>query len=77
VAGLFGWQVHQGYFDIMFPTDFRLTEALYRALTGKLTRVGTHEDFMRRWANLDETRTRSGENPLLNWYKNASVMFTL
>ena len=69
--------MHQGYFDIMFPTDFRITEAMYQAVTGKLTKVVSHEDFMRRFAYLEETRTRSGENPLLTWYKNASVMFTL
>ncbi|KAH8899232.1 DUF185-domain-containing protein [Thozetella sp. PMI_491] len=69
--------VHQGYFDIMFPTDFRITEAMYQAITGKLTKVVSHEDFMRSFAYLEETMTRSGENPLLSWYKNASVMFTV
>ncbi|PYH35520.1 putative acetamidase [Aspergillus neoniger CBS 115656] len=29
--------VHQGYFDIFFPTDFNTTEDIYRAVTGKLT----------------------------------------
>lgn len=70
-------QVHQGYFDIMFPTDFRVNEDMYRAITGKLTRVLTQEDFLKRWAYVEDTRTRSGENPLLGWYKNASVMITL
>ncbi|KAK3372466.1 S-adenosyl-L-methionine-dependent methyltransferase [Podospora didyma] len=69
--------VHQGYFDIMFPTDFRIAEASYQAITGKLTRVLTHEEFMRRWAYLEETETQTGENPLLSWYKNASVLFTV
>ncbi len=70
-------QVHQGYFDIMFPTDFTAMEAMYRAITGKLTRVATHEDFMRNWAYVEDTQTKSGENPLLSWYKNASVLVTL
>ena len=61
----------------MFPTDFRIMEAIYRALTGKLTKVLSHEDYMRRWAYLEDTETRSGENPLLSWYKNASVMTTV
>lgn len=52
-------------------------EAVYGAITGRLTRVMSHEDFMRSWAYLDDTRTRSGENPLLTWYKNASVMVTV
>ncbi|KAI6354064.1 hypothetical protein MCOR25_008772 [Pyricularia grisea] len=69
--------VHQGYFDIMFPTDFTVMEKMYQAITGRLSRVSTHEDFMRRWAYVDETRTKSGENPMLSWFKNASVMTTL
>ncbi|CAK7208302.1 hypothetical protein SBRCBS47491_000046 [Sporothrix bragantina] len=69
--------VHQGYFDIMFPTDFRVVEAMYRALTGKLSRVVSHEEFMRHWAHINDTRTRSGENPLLSWYANASVLSTV
>ncbi|GAB7341930.1 hypothetical protein MBLNU457_g0236t2 [Dothideomycetes sp. NU457] len=68
--------VYQGYFDILFPTDFVVVEDIYRAITGKLTRVMTHEDFFRRWAYVEDTMTISGESPLLNWYKNASVMIT-
>ena len=61
----------------MFPTDFRIAESSYQAITGKLTRVLTHEEFMRRWAYLEETETQTGENPLLSWYKNASVLITV
>ena len=52
-------------------------EQVYRALTGRLSKVSTHEDFFRRWAYIDETRTRSGENPLLSWYQNASFLVTV
>ncbi|GAD94209.1 COG1565 domain protein [Paecilomyces variotii No. 5] len=69
--------VHQGYFDIFFPTDFNVIEDVYRAITGKLTRVLSHEEFMERWAYIEDTETRSGENPLLTWYKNASVLTTV
>lgn len=69
--------VYQGYFDILFPTDFGVMEDIYRAITGRLTRVMTHEDFFRRWAYVDETQMRSGENAMLGWYKNASVMVTV
>ncbi|KAI5467287.1 S-adenosyl-L-methionine-dependent methyltransferase [Mariannaea sp. PMI_226] len=69
--------VHQGYFDILFPTDFRITEALYRAITGKLTRVMSHGDFMAKWAYVEDTETRSGENPLISHYSNASVLVTV
>lgn len=61
----------------MFPTDFQIAEATYRAITGKLSRVLSHEEFMRRWAYVEDTETQSGENPLLTWYKNASVLFTV
>lgn len=70
-------QVHQGYFDILFPTDFNVMELMYRAITGKLTRVSSHEEFLRRWAYVEETETKNGENPLLTWYKNASVLTTV
>jgi hypothetical protein len=61
----------------MFPTDFRISELMYQVITGKLTRLLSHEEFMRRWAYIEETETRSGENPLLSWYKNASVLYTV
>lgn len=70
-------QVHQGYFDIFFPTDFNIIEDVYRAITGKLTQVMSHEDFVHRWAYIEDTETRSGENPLLTWYKNASMLVTV
>ncbi|PYI18845.1 amidase signature enzyme [Aspergillus violaceofuscus CBS 115571] len=68
--------VQQGYFDIFFPTDFNVIEDMYRAITGKLTQVVSHEDFMQRWAYIADTETRNGENPMLTWYKNASMLMT-
>lgn len=70
-------QVHQGYFDILFPTNFPVVELMYRAITGKLTTVMSHENFLNRWAYVEETETKNGENPLLKWYKNASVLVTV
>lgn len=70
-------QVHQGYFDIFFPTDFNVVEDMYRAITGKLTQVTSHEEFVHRWAYIEDTETRNGENPLLSWYKNASMLMTV
>ena len=69
--------VQQGYFDILFPTDFGVMEDIYRAITGRLTRVSTHEDFFSRWAHPEDTEMRSGENAMLGYYKNASVMVTV
>ena len=31
--------VMQGFFDILFPTDFAVVEDMYRAITGRFTRV--------------------------------------
>ena len=61
----------------MFPTNFTVMQLMYSAITSKLTRVLSHEDFIKRWAYVEETETRNGENPLLSWYKNASVLYTV
>ena len=59
--------VMQGYFDILFPTDFAVVEDVYRAVTGKLTRVMRQKEFLAGWGDVEGTRTRSGENPMLSW----------
>ena len=59
--------VMQGYFDILFPTDFSMMEDLYRAVTGKLTKVTSQAEWLRRWAYTEDTETLSGENPMLSW----------
>ncbi|KAH9879191.1 hypothetical protein J1614_002629 [Plenodomus biglobosus] len=71
------FQVHQGYFDILFPTDFEVMEPMYTAITGRFARTYLHEDFMAGRADIAETSTKNGDNPLLSWYKNASVMITM
>ncbi|KAG8994629.1 hypothetical protein FRB93_001544 [Tulasnella sp. JGI-2019a] len=37
--------------------------------------IFTHQDFMRAYADLDATRLRNGENPLLDYYQNFKVLF--
>ncbi|CAN9310954.1 unnamed protein product [Alternaria alternata] len=69
--------VHQGYFDILFPTDFDVMEPMYTTITGRFARTYLHEDFMAGRADIAETTTKNGDNPLLSWYKNASVMITV
>lgn len=68
------YMCHQGYFDIMFPTDFNLASDLYKQVTGKLAKVELHKDFLEQWADVDVTTTRKGENPMLDFYKNVSFM---
>ncbi|KAG8854435.1 hypothetical protein FRB96_007497 [Tulasnella sp. 330] len=38
-------------------------------------KIFTHQEFMRAYGDLDATRLRSGENPLLDYYKNVKVLF--
>ncbi|CAF9931570.1 MAG: hypothetical protein GOMPHAMPRED_005947 [Gomphillus americanus] len=68
--------VHQGFFDILFPTDFVFMADLYKAITGKRGKVSTHSEFLSHWAYTEDTKTKNGENPMLSWYRNASVMMT-
>ena len=59
--------VMQGYFDILFPTDFCMMEDLYRAVTGKLTKVTSQAEWLRQWAFTEDTECQNGENPMLSW----------
>ncbi|ODV65783.1 DUF185-domain-containing protein, partial [Hyphopichia burtonii NRRL Y-1933] len=68
------YMCHQGYFDIMFPTDFELASDLYKQVTGKVSRVESHHDFLDQWADLEMTTTKKNENPMLDFYRNVSFM---
>lgn len=68
------YMCYQGYFDIMFPTDFDLASDLYKQVTGKVARVDLHHDFLDQWADVDITTTKKGENPMLDFYRNVSFM---
>lgn len=68
------YMCHQGFFDIMFPTDFQLARDLYKQVTGKIAKVELHHDFLEQWADVEATTTKKGENPMLDFYKNASFM---
>lgn len=45
------------------------------AVEGATPTVYTHQEFMRSYADLDKTRLRNGENPLLDYYQNVKVIF--
>ncbi|MCO5594695.1 hypothetical protein L7F22_048728 [Adiantum nelumboides] len=68
--------VHQGFFDIFFPTDFAMLKRLHSQVTGAASGAGGeimhHSTFLKRYAETDKTRCRDGSNPLLSWYENAS-----
>lgn len=70
------YMVLQGYFDILFPTDFDLAAELYRHVCKKLIKTDTHKGFLEQWAEIESTTTKKGENPMLNFYKNAAFMYS-
>lgn len=70
------YMVQQGYFDIMFPTNFALASDLYRQVVGSLSKVSTHKDFLEQWADVDATTTKRGENPMLDFYKNTAFLLS-
>lgn len=37
--------------------------------------ICTHQEFMQQYANLDGTRLRNGDNPLLDYYRNVKFLY--
>lgn len=68
------YMCHQGFFDIMFPTDFKLASDLYQQVTGNVAEVQLHREFLTTWADTKATTTIKGENPMLDFYTNVSFM---
>ncbi|KAJ2574989.1 hypothetical protein GGH95_003823, partial [Coemansia sp. RSA 1836] len=80
--------VQPGWFDIFFPTDFELLRRIYDAecrpphqhkgTTGERagSRVCTQREFALENAALAQTRTRSGENPMLDFYENNKFLLS-
>lgn len=70
------YMVLQGFFDILFPTDFDTAAAIYRKVCNKVVKTETHKEFLEQWADIETTSTRAGENPMLEFYQNAAFMFS-
>ncbi|CCJ28185.1 unnamed protein product, partial [Pneumocystis jirovecii] len=73
--------VKQGYFDIMFPTDFQNLKDLYRKVClqsgeTKLIKIYAHRKFLEQWGDTKATKTISGENPMLDWFENVKFLIT-
>jgi hypothetical protein len=73
--------VQPGWFDIFFPTDFELMQKIYndahRDDESRTSEVVTQRDFMLKYSNqLPFTRTRSGGNPMLEFYENMKFILT-
>lgn len=70
------YMVEQGFFDIMFPTNFKVMNDMYSKVTGKTSQICTHKEFLEKWAEVEKTKTKSGENPMLELYSNAEFMYS-
>lgn len=70
------YMVLQGFFDIMFPTDFKLAQQLYAHVIGRPATIAQHGEFLKKWANLKESATITGENPMLSFYRNAAFLYS-
>ncbi|KAJ1996012.1 hypothetical protein GGI25_000551 [Coemansia spiralis] len=77
--------VQPGWFDIFFPTNFELLKQMYDSICRKkpipgsdlsLSRICTQHEFAKANAYLDKTRTRSGENPMLDFYENNKFLLS-
>ncbi|ODQ68345.1 DUF185-domain-containing protein [Nadsonia fulvescens var. elongata DSM 6958] len=66
----------QGYFDIEFPADFELLAGLYKKVCGMPIEHCTNQEFMHKWAELDETVLANDVNPLLSLHSNVSFLFS-
>lgn len=70
----------QDYFFSHRPSDRRAPQDGVTSSTGlpvgeRKSNVFTHAEFMSTYADLSKTRLRSGENPLLDFYKNVKFLF--
>ncbi|CAO3637252.1 unnamed protein product [Cunninghamella echinulata] len=77
------YMVQPGWFDIFFPTNWELLRDMYllvcrgsRAGNDRNVKVITHRDFCERYADVEKTVTRSGENPMLMYYENMKMLIT-
>ncbi|KAJ1792386.1 hypothetical protein LPJ59_004850 [Coemansia sp. RSA 2399] len=67
--------VQPGWFDIFFPTNFELLKQVYDHVCQRgSSRVCTQREFAMENADLGQTRTRSGENPMLAFYENTKFL---
>ena len=76
------YMVHPGWFDIFFPTNFELLKDIYqlvcrsgRAESEKI-KVLQQKEFLKRYADLSRTQTKSGENPILMYYENVKFLLS-
>lgn len=67
------FMVLQGFFDIMFPTDFKLAAQLYEYVMGREATTQLHGEFLKKYVT-DDAKTKAGELPILEFYRNAAFL---
>jgi hypothetical protein len=75
------YMVTPGWFDIFFPTNFELMADIYNEIGErnghqKQTRVVKHEDFLKEFGEVERTKTKSGDNPMLINYQNVKFILS-
>lgn len=81
--------VTRGWFDIFFPTNFELMGDIYTLLNQQFNHAPTHSPaitpsptilthakFIEQYGDLGATRTRNGENPMMQHYSNVKFFLT-
>jgi hypothetical protein len=73
--------VQQGYFDIFFPTNFEELRGMYRMLCpsyfgARRMQVSKHAEFVEKWGDMKKTTTKSGENPMRDYYQNVKMLIS-
>lgn len=69
--------VQPGWFDIFFPTNFELLQRIYASVCDRpSSQVCSQRQFAKENADLAKTRTRSGENPMLDFYENNKFLLS-
>ena len=73
--------VQQGYFDIFFPTNFEELRGMYSMLCPsyfgtRRMQVMSHRKFIEIWGDMKQTTTRSGENPMRDYYENVKMLIS-
>lgn len=69
----------KGEYDILFPTNFNLLQAVYHmsATEACASQICSSKDFMKQYADLSATRTKLGYNPLLEDFTNTAFFIGL
>ena len=68
--------VEEGSCDIFYPTEFAYLQLLYRSVTGRTSKFLKQSAFLREYGNIEETTLKSGWNPMLEEYKNVSILLS-